>query len=272
MEPEKTNLLTSVFYSFDPKFYPRIFQQPLLSGLLYMWVVLASVFVIIFFLAWPGIVRQFTDISVQTFTERLPDFYIEDGKAVYTGEQPYLRTEEETIKNKQYHFLTMIDTSETEIDLDEKYEEAIVVLHDRILLKFFGIERPLYQQFVGIKQKMAGKNFISDLFEEMVNRRKIPRLIDTVLHSILVFTLLVFLFAGIIYLVIKIRIRSFRFLWIFNIVCYAATPFLLAQLPLSAIKSQTIQQAVFLLAVFLSASLVYAGFRAVRQYLAPQEP
>ena len=88
-----------------------------------------------------------------------------------------------------------------------------------------------------------------------------------IINSILIITIMSVVATAFVFFINKMTSLPLSFAGTFNIICYAATPFLLGQLPLSTIqsKSNTLASVIFYLAAFISIVLVYAGCRNIKR-------
>lgn len=275
MTNEKTDILSSIYKSFNPRFYSLIFDQQMLSSLLYVWFLIFVVTTALFFVYWPLQMKAQAIGFKQAYTEGLPQFRVGQGRASFDGEQPFQFTTTREFDKREYTYLAMLDTSDTGPVEMEKFEEAIlrdygeavIVYRTQIFFRLFDDKKLLVQEIDADQSDIDGAEYIKDTFKGLLEKQKIPYWINAIISGLLVTTVGLMLAVIIFFGITKMLDNRFRFTWTFNIVCYAATPFILAMIPLSGVMPKTTYLAVLIPAIILSSSLVYAATRQVARLL-----
>ena len=275
MTNEKTDILSSIYKSFNPRFYSLIFDQQMLSSLLYVWFLIFVVTTALFFIYWPLQMKAQTIGFKKAYTEGLPQFRVEQGQAKFDGEQPFQFTTTRKFDNREYKYLAMLDTTDTgPMDMQKfeeamlrDYGEAVIVYRTQIFFRLFDDKQLLVQEIDPDQSDIDGAEYISETFKGLLEKQKIPYWINSIISGLLITTIGLMLAVIIFFGITKMLDNRFRFTWTFNIVCYAATPFILAMIPLSGIMAKTTYMAVLIPAIILSSSLVYAATRQVARLL-----
>ena len=275
MKNEKTDILSSIYKSFNPRFYTLIFDQQMLSSLLYVWFLVFVVTTALFFIYWPLQMKAQALGYKEAYTEGLPQFRVGRGRASFDGEQPFQYTATRKFDKREYTYMAMLDTSDTGPVDAEKFEEAIlrdygeavIVYSTKIYFRLFDAPKLLVQEIDADQADIDGAEYIDATFKQLIEKQKIPNWINTVISGLLFTTIGLVLVVVVFFGITKMLDNRFAFTWTFNIVCYAATPFILAMIPLSGIMSKTTFIAVLIPAVVLSSSLIYAATKQVARLL-----
>jgi Protein of unknown function (DUF1189) len=275
MKNEKTDILSSVYKSFNPRFYTLIFDQQMLSSLLYVWFLMFVVTTALFFIYWPLQMKAQSLGYKEAYTEGLPQFRVGQGRAGFDGEQPFQFTTTRNFDTREYTYMAMLDTSDTgPVDIEKfeeailrDYGEAVIVYSTRIYFRLFDAQQLLVQEIDAEQSDIDGAEYIHETFTGLLEKQKIPNWINAVISGLLFSTIGVMLVVLVFFGITKMLAKRFAFTWTFNIVCYAATPFMLALIPLSGVTSKSTHMAVLVPAIILSSSLIYAATRQVARFL-----